>query len=197
MRPGLRPASDDEDATRRGRHPDAVAWRGEVVEANPAPVGDAVGEDLGDGARRLLAARRHDVPEKSGCAGAAPRIGHRREPRPALRARSVRLEVQEVRVEARPFGRRSRTPSLRARSTPRCSRARRSDHDRPALRAKIERERISRQPAGGSVTPPATTIFPPATPAPAAARGNGMRGSARQRPLRGRTRVRSGIPATV
>ncbi len=148
MRPGSGPPPMTK--TRPAKAAIPMPWRGvaEVVEANPAPVGDAVGEDFGDGARRLLAARRHDVTEKSCCAGSTPRIGYRREPRPALRARSVRLEIQEVGVEP------GRSAADRVHGPPERGHAqmlarRRPDHDRPALRAKIERERISRQPAGG------------------------------------------------
>ena len=125
--------------------PIAVAGRGQIGETAPALRRDVVAEDRADGALRLLAADRDDEPFRERRSRAAARVRHRRELRPSLRGRGVRLEGAEVRVDACEPPRDG--VDLARRGGHREMLAGRGAGNRgPAARLQVERERAAREP---------------------------------------------------
>ncbi len=147
VRPGSGPPPITKTRSPMGGHPDPVARGQQVVEPDPAPRCDAVGKDLRDRPVRLLAAGRDDVAEQGCRARPSTRVRHGLKPAPAPIPWSIRLEMEQVRVEPRrPPGdgvdgsRERRHAEMLARS--------RAGNDRPAPRAEVERERVPREPLG-------------------------------------------------
>jgi hypothetical protein len=185
----LRSPADHEHATAESGNAHAMAWRRQVRERHPAALVDAVFEHLRDRPTRLLAADGDDHTREGGCPRASPRIRHRGEPAPSSIPGPVALEVEEIRVQA---GRPSAdcVDGARERCDSEVLARRRSRDDRPTLRSQVsERVSGSRRPA-----PPPRRQSDGTTPAPAAARGNGIRGSDRRAPLEdGRGTKRSAV----